>query len=149
MEVLTLARRFELKPQKYLGWCLWNKARVWSKWRFCKTEAEMVQGTLGGACSRRKVRETRVVLEVEFNSPALSWDTNVPDKQALPLCHQTTKAHRFPCGPVETLPSQTCWSLEQKRLVAMPQWDSGQPEGAEHSLWLCAAWSQIPAPSAN
>ena len=91
---------------------------MWSKWRFCKTEAEMVQG---GACSRRKVRETRV-LEVEFNSPALSWDTNVPDKQALPLCHQTTKAHRFPCAPAETLPSQTCWSLEQKWLVAIPQW---------------------------
>lgn len=104
-EGLTLARRFSWSFRKHLGQCLWNKAWVWGKWRICKTEVEMIQGTLGGTCPRRKARGTRV-LQVESNSPTLTRDTNVPNKRAFSLCHQTTKAPKFPYGPVQTLPSQ-------------------------------------------
>lgn len=48
------------------------------------SEATMVQGPLGGICSRRRARETRA-LEVESKVPALTRYTNVPNKRVCPL----------------------------------------------------------------
>lgn len=71
----------------------------------CDSEIQVVQETLGSTCPRRQARGTSA-LEVASKIPAVTRDTNLPNKRVCSLCYQTTKTHKIPSGPCAKLPSQ-------------------------------------------
>lgn len=75
------------------------------------SEIQVVQGTLGSTCPRRWARGTSA-LEIVSKIPAVTRDTNVPNKRVCSLCYQTTKTQKIPSSPYTNLPSQNMQESE-------------------------------------